>query len=256
LRSSSEAGVGRRQTVKVGSSLVQYQVQGCGEPLILIHGLAGSTAWWRRNVAALSRYYMVYRVDLPGFGSMRNLRNEFSVSGAADWLAAFFSALGLQRASLVGHSMGGLIAAVFAAKWPEKVSRLILAAPAVGFPKSSLKAQLLPLALSTCYVRPPFFPQLVWDTARAGWGTLLRSARELLNMDVQKELESITAHSLLIWGRQDRLVPPQLAENLHRSIRGSRLHILPGAGHIVMYDQAEAFNSLVLEFLSETKPEE
>src|SRR3954451_20551321 len=61
-------------TIELGAGLVRYQVQGEGDPLVLVHGLAGSSAWWVRNIGPLSRYYKVYLIDLPGFGSMRKHR--------------------------------------------------------------------------------------------------------------------------------------------------------------------------------------
>src|SRR3954468_11086286 len=109
-------------TVRVGTSRVRYQMQGEGEPLVLVHGLAGSTAWWVRNVGVLSRHYTVYLVDLPGFGAMRQYRSQFTVSGTVGWLGDLLSALKLGKVSMVGHSMGGLITAVFAATWPERTA--------------------------------------------------------------------------------------------------------------------------------------
>ena len=67
---------------------VRYQVAGTGEPVILVHGLAGSSGWWRHNVPALAERYAVYTVDLPGFGGMRHLRRRFALAGAASWLLA------------------------------------------------------------------------------------------------------------------------------------------------------------------------
>src|SRR5947208_2393353 len=113
--------------IKVGSSLVRYRVEGSGEPLVLIHGLGGSGGWWSRNAGVLGRHFTVYSVDLPGFGAMRRSSEPFSIRGAVGWLHSFLHALGLERVSLIGHSMGGLIAAVFAAECPARLHRLILA---------------------------------------------------------------------------------------------------------------------------------
>jgi pimeloyl-ACP methyl ester carboxylesterase len=236
----------------VKGTKIHYQVRGKGEPLVLVHGLAGSTAWWRRNVDMLSRHYTVYLVDLPGFGAMRQYRQQFSVAGAAEWLNDLFDILNLGRASLVGHSMGGLIAALFAARWPDRLTKLILAAPAIGLSQTAVSTFFLPLARQLVSVDPRFIPTLTRDTARAGLSTLLRAARELLHMNIEQELAQITAPCLLVWGQRDLLVPLALGRPLQAKIRHSRLCILPNAGHILMYDCAAEFNRVVLGFLQDS----
>ena len=98
---------------------------GTGPPLILLHGLAGSARWWARNIPALSRSFRVIAIDLPGFGaSPRGHRLE--LDGVVDQLVGTMDALGIDRASVIGHSMGGLIAGGLAADRPERVERLVL----------------------------------------------------------------------------------------------------------------------------------
>src|SRR4051812_23367957 len=99
---------------------------GEGEPVVLVHGLSGSTRWWTRNIGALARGYRVYLVDLPGFGAMHRLRRHFVLAEAASWLVAWMEAVGLENAHLVGHSMGGYVCLQLAAQRPEVVCRLVL----------------------------------------------------------------------------------------------------------------------------------
>lgn len=243
------------RTARVGATEVRYRVGGAGEPLVLLHGLAGSTAWWKRNVEDLSRHYMVYLVDWPGFGVMRRYRRHFSVAGAAEWLSGLLDALELNKASLVGHSMGGLIAAIFAARWPDRLSKLVLVAPAIGLSRRTIATFFLPLAREALSVHPRFAPTLTRDTARAGPFTLQRVARELLAMNVEGELAWITTPCLLVWGERDLLVPVAFAHQLQGKIRNSRLCLLPQAGHLVMYQRAAQFNKAVLAFLAESRAE-
>jgi pimeloyl-ACP methyl ester carboxylesterase len=245
----------RTLTALVGSTKIHYQMQGSGEPLVLLHGLAGSTAWWARNVGVLSRYYTVYLVDWPGFGTMRQHGRDFSIAGAASWLSDLLDVLNLERVALIGHSMGGLIAAMFAARQPEKLTKLVLVAPAIGLTRTAVTAYLLPLAGETLSIHPRFLPTLAWDTTRAGFPILLRAARELLHMNIERELTQITTPCLLVWGQRDLLVPATLSGSLQAKIRDSRLCILPGTGHIVMYHRADQFNQAVLEFLAESRAE-
>jgi pimeloyl-ACP methyl ester carboxylesterase len=108
----------------VGGRPIRYEVAGEGEPVVLVHGLSGSTGWWARNVAMLAGRYRVYLVDLPGFGAMRRLRRQFALAEAASWLSAWMESVGLGRAHLVGHSMGGYVCLRLAANRPEAVGTL------------------------------------------------------------------------------------------------------------------------------------
>jgi pimeloyl-ACP methyl ester carboxylesterase len=237
------------KTVHLGSSVVRCRVTGSGEPLILVHGLGGSSAWWVRNIGDLSRHYTVYTVDLPGFGTMRRFPLTFSVRGAAAWLRSLLDGLALERVSIIGHSMGGLVSAVFAVEYPERLNRLVLAAPAIGLRSSRIATYLKPLAREMLRVQRSFWRTLIWDSIRAGPFTTLHASRDLLRFKIEDELSRIVTPCLLIWGEVDPLVPPELGRELRAKIQGSRLHILQGAGHILMYDHAEQFNKAVLQFL-------
>jgi pimeloyl-ACP methyl ester carboxylesterase len=245
---SSEVTQGK--TVDIGSSVAHYRVEGSGSPLVMIHGLGGSSAWWVRNVGALSEHFTVYTVDLPGFGAMRRYPEPFSVGGAVAWLGTLLDALRLEKVSLAGHSMGALITALFAAECPGRVDRLVLAAPAIGLPSSRIAAYVLPLALEMLRVERSFWKTLVWDGARAGLSTSLRASRDLLRSNIDNDLSKISRPCLLVWGESDPLVPPRLGRELQSKIPDSRLCVLKGAGHVLMYDHAEQFNAVVLEFLA------
>lgn len=239
------------KSVQIEDSTVRYLVEGNGEPLILIHGLGGSSGWWVRNIGFLGQYFTVYTVDLPGFGAMRRCPAPFSVNGAVAWLRTLLDALELETVSLIGHSMGGLIAAIFAAERPARLNRVVLAAPAITLPSTRIATYFLPLARETLRVERSFWPILIWDGARAGFSTSLRAARDLLRYKMEHEFSRITTPCLLIWGELDPLVPVKLGRDLREKIRGSQLCVLKGAGHVLMYDHAEEFNSAVLAFLSE-----
>ena len=147
-------------------------------------------------------------------------------------------------------SAGGIaIAALFAARQSERVHRLVLAAPSIGLPRKTFTAHLLPVMKASVYTRPQFLPRLLWDTACAGPVTLLRTARELLAMDVRSELASIAAPCFLIWGQRDHLVPARLGNDLKKAIPNSSLAIIPRAGHVLMCERPAEFNDHVLRFL-------
>ena len=234
----------------MGGYSVRYEIAGRGEPVVLVHGLSGSTRWWSRNIPALAERYSVYLLDLPGFGAMRRLRSRFVLAEAASWLSAWMEAVGLESAHLVGHSMGGYVCVRLAARGPEVVRRLVLVAPA-GVPAGrSMFGYLGPLLSAVRYATPTFLPVLVYDALRMGPVTLWRAARDLLAEDVRADLQRIEAQTLLIWGENDTLVPPALGGVLREEIPDSRLLVLNGAAHVPMFDRPVEFNAALLAFLA------
>lgn len=227
---------------------------GRGEPIVLIHGLSGSSRWWVRNVPVLAEHFQVYLIDLPGFGTMRRLHSRFVLDEVSAWVVAWMKAVGIECAHLMGHSMGGYICIWIAAHQPEVVNRLVLVSPA-GIPiVRSLLGYTIPLIVALRYLTPRFFPILLYDAFRAGPLTLLRAAQDLLTRDVRDSLPSIQAPTLLVWGEGDSLVPPVLGDILRQEIPRAQFIILPKAGHVGMFDQPQRFNAAVLKFLREEPP--
>ena len=241
--------VGLREALVAGRR-VRYEVAGEGEPVVLVHGLSGSTRWWDRTVPALAARHRVYLVDLPGFGSMRGAEGGFVLSEAAGWISSWMETVGLERAHLVGYSMGGYISVVLAARRPEMFDRLVLVAPA-GVPTGrSMHGYLLPLLQAGRYMRPGFLPVLARDALRTGPLTLLGAARELLAEDVREYLREIEAPTLLLWGLQDTIVPPSAGDDMREEIPDSRLLVIDGCGHVPMFERATETNAALLAFLA------
>jgi pimeloyl-ACP methyl ester carboxylesterase len=240
----------RREAVVRGAA-VGYDVLGAGgEPLVLLHGLSGSTRWWARNAPALAGSHRVYVLNLPGFGDLPWRSRRFVLTEAADWVADWMGAVGLDASHLVGHSMGGYIAIRLAARHPECVRRLVLVAPA-GVPTGrSMLGYGVPLAAAALAADPSFLPVLALDALRAGPLTILRAARDLLGEDVRDDLNAIRAPTLLIWGERDALVPPSIGPAMRDEIRDARLLVLPRAGHVPQYDRADEFNAAVRRYLA------
>ncbi len=182
---------------------------------------------------------------------MHRYHRPFVLNEATSWLLRWMEAIGLKQAHLVGHSMGGYMCLWIAAHNPELVHRLVLVAPA-GVPlKSSLLGSLLPLLRTSFYTTPSFWPILMHDAWRMGPVTFVRAAQEILSKDIQDDLTSIRAPTLLIWGEHDRLVPPTLAATLLKEIADARLLVLKQTGHVPMFDRPQEFNAALLAFLAE-----
>lgn len=241
-------------TTPYGRAALAYQVVGTGPPLLLIHGLAGSGRWWAKNVDALSKQFRVYVIDLIGFGSsrIRSYGNRFVLNEAADILLAFMDRQAIDRASLMGHSMGGHIAATLTARAPKRVDHLILV-DAAALPIQRGAARSL-LGLAVALPRFPFplrfLPVLLLDSWRAGLPTIWRAARELLVSDIRAEVAQIHVPTLVVWGTRDLIVPPALGRQLADSVPGAELLMVEGAGHNPMWERPDIFNEAVLRFLT------
>jgi pimeloyl-ACP methyl ester carboxylesterase len=233
--------------IEIDGSILYYQEAGEGPPLILIHGLSGSGRWWRQNVNFLAQEYQVYVIDLIGFGHGR--RQRFVLDRMAQTIAQWMDALELERAVLIGHSMGGFIAADLASNCPEKVERLVLV-DAAALPMGRTRAQTAVGLIRAVFEMPAnFLPILAGDAFRAGPRTIWRAAHELLTSDISARLNRIQAPTLVVWGQNDWLVPLQIGVRIYDRLDDASFVVLPHAGHNPMWDRPDAFNGVLDDFL-------
>lgn len=243
----------QRGVVDLGEARIAYRRVGEGPPVVLIHGLCGSTRWWAKTSPALARSFEILMVDLIGFGESRRQR-PFLLHAAAGQLLRWFDHLGVERASLVGHSMGGIIAADLAADHPERVERLVLAdAPVIPFGHGRLR-HAVGLLRSVRATPIRFYPVLTADAMRAGPITLWSAANQLLTADLRPKLDRIQTPTLLVWGERDMLVPPVYGQQLATQMPHAEFVTIPGGGHNPMWDRPAAFNQALLAFLQSAQP--
>lgn len=243
----------RRSVVEVGAYRIHTEERGGGEEaVVLVHGLSGSGRWWWRNAPALAREYRVLIPDLVGFGRSARPRPLPALPEVAGLLATWVERLSLERVHLVGHSMGGLVAAYLAAGHPERVDRLVLV-DAAGIPRPLSPAALVRFAAEVTplwrWGDPTFLPTIAGDALAAGPRVLLEAVGHLARADVRTLLPSIRAPTLVVWGERDSFVPLADGYEFRRLVPGARLAVLRGVGHNPMVDRPADFNRLVLRFL-------
>ncbi|HSU16400.1 alpha/beta hydrolase [Longimicrobium sp.] len=237
----------------VGAYRIHCVEAGAGaETVVLLHGLSGSARWWQRNIPALAVARRVAVPDVIGFGRSR-LRGPLpDVPALAAVLAEWIASISADPVHLVGHSMGGHLAIHVAARYPERVRRLVLV-DAAGVPRARTPRNLLRLAFEAGPPRrwgdPRFLPVIWRDALVAGPVTVLRGLRHILRDDVRPLLPRISAPTLILWGEKDGLVPLEAARELRAGIAGSRLLVIPNAYHNVMVDRPDEFNAALLSFL-------
>lgn len=221
-------------------------VVGSGEPLVLVHGLAGSWRWWSPVLERLARVRRVHAIDLP------RRRGSVPAPELSAWLAQRLDEAGLDRVDLAGHSLGGLIAAELAALRPERVRTLVLVAPA-GIPCGrSVPGRSIPL-VETLYDVRRSLPLVVSDALRAGPLRLAHGIAYVSSRDLRAELGEVSAPTLLVWGERDRLVPLWVAEEWQRLVPHARLELLP-CGHVPMLEQPGAVADRIEAFFREQLP--
>ena len=240
--------IGAERTSEIDGTRLTYRVAGSGPALVLIHGLAGSSRWWARNLGPLSERFTVYAVDLLGFGASRG--QQFVMAESAGLLARWLDALRIEHAGLVGHSLGGLIALDLAAEHPKLIARLVLVDAAIFAPGERPLRYAVNLLRQGRYTPLDFVPVVARDVARCGPRAILAASRGLLHGDPRRNVPQLRQPALLIWGEHDVVVPLSVGEELTTLLPEARLVVLPGAGHNPMWDRPEAFNALVLDFLA------
>jgi pimeloyl-ACP methyl ester carboxylesterase len=228
---------------------------GAGTPVVLLHGLAGSSRWWSKNIDALAERYLVAAVDLTGFGratSFLRLPKTIPPFGEVTALLARWLETFGEPVHLVGHSMGGQIAIRLAAERPDLIRSLILVNSA-GIP-----FRLDPMAHLRPLPKPPFggpriAQVLLPDLLRAGPTSVAVASARVLRGDMRPWMRELRMPTLLVWGANDPLVPLRYGEAMQREIPGSRLVVIERAAHVAMWDAAEDFNRIALDFLEQVE---
>jgi pimeloyl-ACP methyl ester carboxylesterase len=271
------------RTIQIKENMVFYVVKGEREPLVLIHGYGAGFWVWEKQIDILSRYYKVYALDLLGHGYSDRPRIEYRPETYINFLKDFMDGVGVQRATLIGNSMGGGIAWAGAALFPERVKKLILIDCVPPDVLNQVKNESF-RALAVIK-NIPFLPYLVissrnkssirkvleeciCDVARitpevvnrqydlnrikgTSWvlTSTLKNARDTSRL--KASLSRISHPTLLIWGEKDLIFPPSVGETLHRAIKASKLIVIEKSGHIPMWETPDEVNPAILDFLEE-----
>ena len=231
----------REETVNLDGVALHYYCGGRrGTPIILIHGLGNSAEVWAGLMPLLSKAFLVYAPDMPGFGKTPLAPEGTNVTTHVLYLERFLDALGYPRVTLVGNSLGGWIATRFAIAHPERVERLYLLNSAglrrepVRLPGGATRTAAR-LVMEQTWGFPIPIPRFILDAivrnsqtpAYAGFLQHYDRAEELDGV-----LDQVRVPTTIIWGEQDRLLPLVCAQDLHVGITDSELIYLPRAGHM------------------------
>jgi pimeloyl-ACP methyl ester carboxylesterase len=267
---------------------VTYAAAGAGPVLLLVHGMGGGYENWREVIEPLTRRHTVVAPDLPGHGASAPGNGDYSIGALAASLRDLLLALGHERATLVGHSLGGGIAMQLAYQFPELAERLVLVSSGGLGPEVSLvlRAAALPgselvitvSAQTASWVGPLFGrglaavryrPSPATAEVARGYASLsdpgrraafLATLRSVIGVAGQRIDASdrlyLTAGTpvLIVWGARDPIIPVSHGQRAHAAIPGSQFEIFEGVGHIPQLEAPARFVQVLERFLEQTEP--
>jgi pimeloyl-ACP methyl ester carboxylesterase len=249
-----------------------HKTIGEGQPVVLLHGATGSPeSYWAPQLPVLSQHFKVVLMQYPGYGAEDDDATEFSIPDTAHALNRLLDELGMERANLVGLSLGGAVSLQFAHTYPERVRRLVLADTLSGVRTERFR-RFLEYALIGAIEQGG--PDLMYDInaifafserylgesreaieeGKAGWRSIdvpryTAMLRSILEWSIDDRLPEITAPALVIWGSEDIELPRVYSERIAGALPHAVLTVIEGAGHKSCSDLPEQFNKAVLAFL-------
>ena len=278
------------RSVTIHGHTVAYRTAGEGPAVVLVHGMAGNSATWSQMMPALARRFTVVAPDLLGHGgSSKRPLGEYSISGHANLLHDLLSALGHERATLVGQSLGGGVVMQLAYQFPDCCERLVLVSsgglgrevgtllktlslpgaehvlPLVCSPKLRDTAARVGEWLGRLGLRAGPVIEEMWrgyaglaerDAQRAFFRTLravVDAGGQAVSASDRLYLASYTP-LLIVWGDRDTLIPVEHAHAAHAAVPGSRLEIFEGVGHFPQVEAPERLLDCLVDFVDSTEP--
>jgi 4,5:9,10-diseco-3-hydroxy-5,9,17-trioxoandrosta-1(10),2-diene-4-oate hydrolase len=251
--------------------------------VVLIHGLGASVETWKDNIGALAKDHRVHAMDLPGNGRSDKPSSPLSLADLAQFVRDFMRVEEIERASLLGHSVGGALSMQFAIQFPEQVDKLVLV-DSIGLGKeASLPLRLITLPLVGEWLSRPsrkgaaqLWEEAFHDAALVTeeWVELyyeldslpgnqesmlttlrslatVRGIRDEVLAAIRGTMGRITSPTLVVWGQQDAIIPEDHARVAQAGIPGAQVHIFDHCGHMPQMEHPAEFNTLVREFLAQ-----
>jgi pimeloyl-ACP methyl ester carboxylesterase len=248
---------------------IHYVEAGSGTTnVILLHGLGGSSQVWQFNIGPLAEKYHVFVPDQIGFGKSDKPLVNYRIRTYVDFLDQFCKQLSITRPTLVGNSMGGWIAAIYAATYPDRVDKLVLAdaagyAPPKDFDtraffalnpttREEMKVLSAKVFYNKAFITDAAIDQAMTARLGAGDGYTIKSITESIIRGedyLDNIVTKIKSPTLIVWGREDGLVPLSEGERFHKDIAGSTMLVFDQCAHVPNIEKAGEFNAAVIKFL-------
>jgi pimeloyl-ACP methyl ester carboxylesterase len=265
----AQLGTTPYKQVEVFGQKIQYVEAGSGPNVILLHGLGGDAQNWALTIPAVAAHYHVYAPDQIGFGRSDKPEINYRVGTMVDFLNSFMKKLSIDKATLVGNSLGGWISVSMTLAHPERVEKMVLVDSA-GFNADVTREQLLALNPSTLEGQRAVMKLILYNAASFSSDATIESqfTNKLKRGDaytVDRFIDSIVRHedtidgqlsrikvpTLIVWGHNDALTPYTYAERFAKEVVGSQLVTIEKCGHVPQLEKAQEFNTALLKFLGQ-----
>lgn len=252
----------KQKQAVINGLLINYYAEGDGQPIIFLHGWRSDASVWLPLFKTLvTDSYILYALDLPGFGKSETPHKPYTLHDYASIIKTFINLIPIPSSFvpiIIGHSFGARVALKYAAENPGRAAKLVLIASGGAREKTSGIAKLL-----AKIIKPLFAPRFMQPLRRkiyALFGAedyiatprLQKTFLNIINENILTIAETINLPTLLIWGEDDAVAPLAFGKKLHQAIRGSKLVVIPHAGHFCFIDQLEACGAAIAAFLQKT----
>jgi pimeloyl-ACP methyl ester carboxylesterase len=236
--------------ILIEERIVHYETLGRGRPLIFLHGWLGSWRYWMHAMEAMSENYRTHAFDLWGYGDSDKQAGRYDLDAYLRLLETFMDQMGIQKAPLVAHSLGSILAVHFAARHPDRVPRLALVSTPLSDVGMNRGAVIGKSTFGKLQQKRQIDHEVVLqDIARSAPSAVEDSLETLKGFDLHPVIERLQMPALVVYGRKDALVDPGQVEELPPSNPSIRGLVMPDSRHFPMLDETSHFNRLLADFL-------
>lgn len=258
-------------TLVTEQGIVHYESYGRGRPVLLLHGWLGSWSLWRKSIEILGRDFRTYALDFFGFGESGDKASDFSVSTFVLLVNQFMDRLGIVKAPLIGHSMGGTVSLSSAVRFPDRIVKVIV----IGSPIQGASLNMMLKASGN-----QRFANLIWSFPNLvklfirGYAYFMANDGRMMSKMIGDDLNNVTTRSYFesigtlrqtdlreeirglqmpvmgMYGRKDIIVNPGQSKVLKQYVSHSKIDWYRNAGHFIMLDQPDRFHASVVDFLN------
>lgn len=253
--------------VVINNQVIHYEVFGRGKPVLFLHGWLGSWRYWYSTIQFVGQYFRTYSFDFFGFGDSRRNTTPESIQNYSEQVIQFLNKMGIERVSLVGHSMGGMVGLNTAINHPERIERVVTVGAPIQGTSLSWLLKLTDISLFAeafarwSWLRGNLFRffltesreaevhEIINDSLKSSANTLRSAVHSMMRTDLRPHLARLQIPALIIHGKRDDIVDPRQV-HLFATVPGAEVVVMENSRHFPFLDEPERFNEILIRFLN------
>ncbi|MGD2041413.1 MAG: alpha/beta fold hydrolase [Anaerolineae bacterium] len=243
----------------VDGHLVHYETFGRGPALVFVHGWLGSWRYWVPVMEDFSGEYRTYALDLWGFGDSDHRQEQYEVDNYVELMLALMDELGIDRAPIVGHTLGAAVATRLATSYPERVSKVLatcLPLTAEAINHKLLAAETNDALAPLFWHRQRPYPEVETGLDKMAHNIVALTIQAVAKLDLRDTLYAVNAPLLAVYGGKDNVISPDQAKEMEYQLYAARSIVLANSRHFPMLDETAKFGRLLRDFLDIETPSE